>query len=98
MLVSPHKLFQFSYITFPTKLEVTKKNNIIRFIYVGAIDKRKNIIPFVEYMQNYSSQQFIFDIYGSWTLDKITYKKKYQILLIYIITVKEIIKRFGMQC
>lgn len=25
MLVSPHKLFQFSYITFPTKLEVTKK-------------------------------------------------------------------------
>lgn len=75
MLVSPHKLFQFSYITFPTKLEVTKKNNIIRFIYVGAIDKRKNIIPFVEYMQNYSSQQFIFDIYGSWTLDKLLIKK-----------------------
>ena len=26
-------------------------------------------------MQNYSSQQFIFDIYGSWTLDKLLIKK-----------------------
>lgn len=45
------------------------QNKQLRFIFVGAIDARKNIIPFTKYMMNYGQQNFTLDIFGSWSLD-----------------------------
>lgn len=70
--VKQEKLFQFLYITQQkTDNQIIKNGGgKLRFIFVGAIDKRKNIIPFVRYMQkNFSEKDYIFNIYGSWDLD-----------------------------
>ena len=74
LLVPSHKMFQFLYVTKQTANVPIVKNKRIKFIYVGAIDKRKNIIPFIQWMMNYDNQDFDFEIYGSWDLDNVLEK------------------------
>lgn len=70
MSVKSQRLFQFMYVTKDVSADLVKDSgNRKRFIFVGAIDRRKNIIPFVEFMKQYPNQNFEFDIYGSWNLD-----------------------------
>lgn len=70
MSVKSQRLFQFMYVTKDVSADLVKNSgNRKRFIFVGAIDRRKNIIPFVEFMKQYPNQNFEFDIYGSWNLD-----------------------------
>lgn len=76
--IKKEKLFQFLYVTKPNNIcqsysrygEENKENKKLKFIYVGAIDKRKNIVPVVKLMQElYSKYDYEFNIYGSWSLD-----------------------------
>lgn len=71
--VPQFKCFQFMYVTKPMKYEDVEniaKGDKLRLMFVGSIDKRKNIIPFVRFMQNYERQDFELDIYGSSILDR----------------------------
>lgn len=70
--VPQSKCFQFIYVTTPVKYEDDEnkpKSDKLRLMFVGSIDKRKNIIPFVRFMQNYVCQDFELNIYGSSILD-----------------------------
>lgn len=66
------KTFQFLYVTkqVPDCQQHCVWGGKLKFIYVGAIDRRKNIIPVVKFMQRkYSNRHYEFNIYGSWSLD-----------------------------
>lgn len=76
--IKKKKLFQFLYVTkqnnicqsYSSFFEGGEENKKLKFIYVGAIDKRKNIVPVVKLMQKlYSKYDYEFNIYGSWSLD-----------------------------
>lgn len=69
LLVKEKKCFHFIYATRTAPSLPFIKNKKIRFIFVGAIDKRKNIIPFVKYMLGFKNQAYEMSIYGSWSLD-----------------------------
>lgn len=68
--VNKAKLFPFIYVT---KIiegnNIFSRNNKVHFVFVGAIDQRKNIIPFVKLLQSCSNQNFEMNIYGTWSLD-----------------------------
>ena len=68
--IARQKVFQFLYVTDSSENKYYATNKCVKFIFAGAIDKRKNIIPFVKWMMNYPNQNFDFDIYGSWTMDE----------------------------
>lgn len=70
LFINKQKTFQFLYITNFYENEIYDTNKRIKFIFVGGIDKRKNIIPFVKWMMKYPNQNFDFEIYGSWTKDE----------------------------
>lgn len=71
--INQKKLFQFIYVTkqiTDSKLDIINRGGKLSFIYVGAIDKRKNIIPIVKLLQKkYANYNYEFNIYGSWSLD-----------------------------
>lgn len=77
LLIPKRKVFQFMYVTknldnqYIPLGDSSIKDDVLRFIYVGAIDERKNIIPFVDFMQKYPNQNFELKIYGSWSLDDV---------------------------
>lgn len=81
LFVSRSKVFQFMYVTktlddkYLPQEDTASDDGILRMIYVGAIDERKNIIPFVDFMQRYPRQNFELEIYGSWTLDDVLREK-----------------------
>lgn len=66
------KLFQFLYVTQPpASAAQVSANTELSLLYVGAIDRRKNIIPLVEYLQrHYAERHYKMHIYGSWSLDE----------------------------
>ena len=70
LYIAKQKTFQFLYVTNSFKQEYYSTNKRVKFIFVGGIDKRKNIIPFVKWLMRYPNQNFEFDIYGSWTMDE----------------------------
>lgn len=77
MQVPSSKLFQFLYVTSSVDSSCILKSDSksVKFIYVGAIDERKNIIPLVDYLMKYPIQDFELSIYGSWTLDSVLNEK-----------------------
>lgn len=74
LFINRQKTFQFLYVTKSYENEVYDANERVKFIFVGGIDKRKNIIPFVKWMMKYPNQNFDFEIYGSWTKDEVLRK------------------------